>query len=340
MGPGLGVFYGPPKAMKSLVVTSIMLHVAGNLLFGGRDVMAGACIYVTSEGVSGARRRLIAARRALGLEDKNIPFVLIPVMPNLGKTETDRDTLIRTVRAILPKLNQPLRIITIDTLRRALPGQSENKPEDMSALITNCEALAKEFACLVILIHHSPRSDDRRTSGLNSLDAAADIMVCIGREGMQLYATAEVVRYKDGEEGTTWGVKLEVKEVGKDSNGKPKNGAYVVVVTEPKHEEPETRQQTATAKAVRQKLGDRQKRALACLNECLTSDNAVAPPRSRAPASITKAVKIEDWFEEMKRSGAIRKTDANPWASFNEIKDSLITRGLIGEYDGVVWRAY
>lgn len=339
MGPGLGVFYGPPKSLKSLIVNDLMLHVAANILFCGREVMSGACIYITSEGVSGARRRLVASRKALGVEGKKIPFVFIPAMPNLGKTEADRDTLIRTVNAILLKLGQPLRIVTIDTLRRALPGQSENKPEDMSALINNCEALAKEFGCLVILIHHSPRSDDRRSSGLNSLDAAADIMVCVGREDMRPYATAEVMRYKDGEEGVTWEVELEVEQVGTDHSGKPKTGAYVTVIADPKREAADTRERTATAKVLRKKLGDKQRRALDCLDECLLSGQTVEPPRPRAPPSITKAVKADDWRTEMERSGALGD-DANPRRTFGRIKNTLARRMLIGEYDGLVWRAY
>jgi hypothetical protein len=42
------------------------MHVAMGKSYGGRTVQQGAVVYVTSEGVKGVKRRLIAMRRHHG----------------------------------------------------------------------------------------------------------------------------------------------------------------------------------------------------------------------------------------------------------------------------------
>jgi len=182
MGPALGVVFGPPKSLKSFLLKHIALLIAAGRPFCGRAVQGGAVVYVTSEGIRGVRRRLIAARRAMGIEGQSVPFALVSTMPNLGAGETDRGALQKAIFDTLQSIEAPLRMIVIDTLRRAMPGKSENEQKDVSIVVNNCEALARAFGCLVMLVHHSPRSDDQRGSGSNAVDAAADLMWSIIRQ--------------------------------------------------------------------------------------------------------------------------------------------------------------
>jgi hypothetical protein len=235
MGPALGVVYGPPKSLKSFFATHAGLHIAGNLLYCGREVQSGAVAYVTSEGTRGARRRLVAARRTLGLEGKGVPFFFVPAMPNLGAGAADREELQRKIWARI-KDGVPLRMLVIDTMRRAMPGKSENKQEDISIIVENCEALAREFNCLVVLVHHSPRSDDDRGSGSNATDGAADVMIGCKRDEVTKIATVAVHRLKDGEEGATWQFELRPIEVGIDRDGNPIRSCYVEITQEPERQ--------------------------------------------------------------------------------------------------------
>jgi hypothetical protein len=234
MGPALGVVFGPPKSLKSFLLKHVGLHVADSRSFCGRTVQGGAVVYVTSEGIRGVKRRLIAARRAMDIEGRNVPFALVPTMPNLGAGEADRAVLQEAIAEALANVGVPLRLIVIDTLRRAMPGKSENEQKDVSIVVDNCEALARAFGCLVILVHHSPRSDDQRGSGSNAVDAAADLMWSIIRpDESRRSATATVVRYKDGEEGDTWTFELRPAEIGTDRNGTPITSCSVEVTIEP-----------------------------------------------------------------------------------------------------------
>ena len=235
MGPALGVGYGPPKTLKSFLFMHLGMHVADFRPYCGRAVQGGAVVYVTSEGIRGVRRRLIAMRRAMGIEGLRRPFVLVSVMPNLGAGEGDRVALQQKIFETLAAqgITAPLRMIVIDTFRRSMPGKSENEQKDVSIVVDNCEALGRAFDCLVMLAHHSPRSDDTRTSGSNALDAAADLMISVIRPDGCPSATATVVRYKDGEEGDAWTFELRPAEIGIDREGNPIMSCSVEVTAEP-----------------------------------------------------------------------------------------------------------
>ncbi len=275
-GPSLGVTFGPPKTLKSFLLAHVSLHIAANMPFCGRQVQHGAVVYVTSEGVRGVKRRLIASRRQLGLEGRKIPFALIPVMPNLGTGVEDREQMSTQIAGKLKLLDVPLRLIVIDTLRRAIPGKSENKQEDMSIFVDNCEALARAFDCHVMVVHHSPRSDDQRGSGSNSLDAAADVMWSVVRDESSGKSTATVVRMKDGEEGDQWSFELSTLKIGTDRNGSPIVSCYVEITSEP------TRT-TDTGKARPAKLPPAQQRFFDIVLRATTEAGATVPTSSLVP---------------------------------------------------------
>jgi RecA-family ATPase len=223
LGPTLGVTFGLPGSLKTFFVMNMLLHVAAGLPFCDREVMQGAVLYITSEGVIGVKRRLIAMREHLGLTG-NVPFGLIPAMPNLGTGTADRDVLTKDIEQAIRHLKVPLRAIAIDTVRRAMPGKAENKQEDMSVLVDNCGALNRRFGAHVHAIHHTPRSDDSHGSGSNALDAATDVMIRVRREGKTLKATAMVDRMKDGpdgDNGAAFALELKPRQVGIDRNGGP-----------------------------------------------------------------------------------------------------------------------
>jgi AAA domain-containing protein len=237
-GPSFGVIFGPPKSLKSFVLKDALLHVAMGRPYGGREVLPGAVIYVTSEGVLGVKRRLIAMRRHHDIEGLHVPFALVPAMPDLGAGTADLEELKTAIGSTLKQLGDvPLRAVAIDTLRRAIPGKSENEQKDMSVFVANCDALATAFGCHVPAVHHSPRSDDGRTSGTNSLEGALDCGWSVGRDNGTSRATVTLARMKDGEEGDTWSVELRPLDIGTDRTGRPITTCYVELTDPPARRE-------------------------------------------------------------------------------------------------------
>jgi hypothetical protein len=330
MGPALGVSYGPPKSLKSFLLIHAGLHVASNIPYCGRDLQAGAVVYVTSEGVNGARRRLIAQRRALGLEGKRVPFFLVATMPNLGAGPRDREVLQQKIADKLAGLGIPLRMIVIDTMRRAMPGKSENKPEDISVVVDNCEALAREFNCLVALIHHSPRSDDDRSSGSNALDAAADALIGCKRDPATKIATVTVHHLKDGEEGDTWQFELRPIEIGIDRDGQPINSCYVQITQEPERK---------TTPAKPKELTAEQQRVYDILVNAVAEAGVAGLAGSAAPAN-TRAVTRDILSEYLKKQGWWdTANDDSSRAKMSRRLNEIAGKHRIGLTDRCVWPA-
>ena len=92
---------------------------------------------------------------------------------------TDFFTVVERQRACREFSDVPVRLIVIDTLRKATPGKSENDARDMSVFLQNCDALATAFRCHVNFVHHAPRSDKTRGSGTNAVDGACHVILAV-----------------------------------------------------------------------------------------------------------------------------------------------------------------
>jgi hypothetical protein len=204
-GPSFGAVVGRPKSLKSFLAMHRGLHIAGGLPYCGRAVRQGPVIYITNEGIRGVKQRLVAMKLDLGLNDKNVPFILISEMPNLGASPGDYQTLKERVDRIAQRLGVAPAVIDLDTLRRAIPGKDENSSKDLGVFVDNSGRLGQDFGCHVSANHHSPRSDDARSSGSNALDGAVDVMWSCVRQGVERKATASLAYMKDGpEDGVAW----------------------------------------------------------------------------------------------------------------------------------------
>jgi RecA/RadA recombinase len=333
MGPALGVVFGPPKSLKSFLLMHIALHIAASRPYCGRTVQGGATVYVTSEGIRGVKRRLIAGRRAMGIEGQHKPFALVSAMPNLGAGQGDRAALQQNISETLAAkgITAPLRLIVIDTMRRSMPGKSENEQKDVSVVVDNCEALARAFGCLVILVHHSPRSNDQRGSGSNALDAAADFMMSVIRpDASSRSATASIVHYKDGEEGDTWTFELCPTEIGIDRNGNPIMSCSVDVTAEP--ERKITAAKSSSLSPAQQRVFDIV--VTACIDDGVAGlAGDAAPPGTRA---VTREIlkgyaKSAGWWDD--------SNDKSSRTKFGARLNELARKRAIGLTAAHIWPA-
>jgi hypothetical protein len=93
-----------------------------------------------------------------------------------------------------------------------------------------------------------------------------------------------------------------------------------------------------TKRAVTRKLSDRQRLALAALNECAISDGKPAPANLELPGR-TVVVQLSAWREELYRKGVLDRDAKNPREEFKRVRQQLQTRSLIGMHDELVWKA-
>ena len=53
-------------------MTDLFVHIAIGKQYAGREVQQGVAVYVTSEGLQGVKRRLVAMRRYHQIEGKKV----------------------------------------------------------------------------------------------------------------------------------------------------------------------------------------------------------------------------------------------------------------------------
>lgn len=204
---GFGIVFGPPKSGKSFLLSDTLFHVAMGQPWAGRSVKQGAVLYITGEGVSGFKRRLVAMRGHYGVEGLRTPFGVITKAPDFGHRTEDAAELVATVRSWLESVgNPPLAAIAIDTLARAMKGADENTAKDMTVFVDNCGVLEQAFGCLVLGVHHAGKDVTKGSRGSNALDGAVDVMWSV--EKGEAAHTAAIHYMKDGEEGLSWQFRL------------------------------------------------------------------------------------------------------------------------------------
>jgi hypothetical protein len=212
-----------------------------------------------------------------------------------------------------------------------MPGKSENEQKDLSIVVDNCEALARAFNCLVMLAHHSPRSDDNRGSGSNALDAAADLMIGVTRDEATGEATATVARYKDGEEGDTWSFALSRVEIGVDRGGNPIVSCHVDVTIEPERR---------AARKAKEKPSAAQQRVYdilvdATLEAGVAGQAGLAAPRSMRAITrdtLKTYLKKKGWWK-----GGDAKADNSSRSQMSDRLNELAGKRLIGLTAEHVW---
>ena len=124
------------------------LHVAAGWDWHGRAVKQGAVVYVALE------RRKLVERRAIAFRNKNpdltdLPFAICGGIQDLRTPQAVQE-IIDTVAAVAAERGEPVVLVVIDTLSRALAGGDENSPKDMGAIVdatSRCRSRPRRMFC-------------------------------------------------------------------------------------------------------------------------------------------------------------------------------------------------
>lgn len=224
---GLGDFSvvsGAPNTSKTFLALDIAMHIAMSKDWGGKRVEPGAVVYISCEGSRRFAYRVEAFRQKYGIDDakaSSIPFGLINVPVDLLNPQADLDEVIQRVVAFAAMRKQPLRMIVIDTLARAMGGGDENSPKDMGAFIQNVDYLRTHADTHVMVVHHIGKDAERGSRGHSSLLGAVDTEIRIQMNKNTKIASMRVVKQKDGEVGDQIHYNVEKREIGYDSQNLP-----------------------------------------------------------------------------------------------------------------------
>jgi AAA domain len=293
------------------------MHIALGWDYRGYKVQQAPVVYIALEGRHGFPARVEAFRRHYGVE--SAPFYLLPASLDLVAKS---GLLIASIKAQLGE-NLPGAIF-LDTLNRSLVG-SESKDEDMARFLAAAEKVAQELGCAVVIVHHCG-IDASRPRGHTSLSGAVESQLKVERGNAgEVIVTVELA--KDFAEGTEIVSQLEPVELGTDADGDPITSLIVLAAERSSANRTNTR-----------KLSDRQRLALAALDECAASRGTLAPASLELPAR-TVVVQLSAWREELYRKGVLDREAKSPREEFKRVRQQLQARGLIGVHDAVLWKA-
>jgi hypothetical protein len=334
---GLACIVGPPKSGKSFLTSDMLCSVARGAPYAGRETLQGPVVYLTGEGVSGFKRRLVAMRRHLEIEGQGVPFFMIENVPDLGSEATDLPQLLAELDAFLAQAcPEGPRAIALDTLARCMGEADENSARDMGRFVNRCAAIERHFGCVVVVVHHVGKDPTRGGRGSNSLNGAADVTLLV--EKTDTYSKVRVEEMKDGREGQEWTFRLvpyDLSATFQASCAPPaqpvENSTCVVEILS----EPGKAQLSATKKSKPPSgvAGDLLKIIRRAVDEIGTTS-----PNSAAVPNNTRAVSRGDLKRYCKTMGWQDERENNSWrAVLSTTLSQLRNKGAIGFDSEWVW---
>ena len=305
--------FGPTSCGKSLLGIDLGLHIAAGWDWNGHKVHQAGVLYVNAEGGAAIINRLAAFQQHHEISLDDIAFAVVLEPTNLLDPEG-----VNQIIADAGKVSD-LGLIEIDTAARVMPGGDEGA-EAMSSFVAACDRLRTETMAAVNVIHHSGKDTSRGSRGSTVLPFGADTVIEVSRDATTRIATAHLNKQRDGATGPLLNFNLKVIELGTDADG----DVITSCVIEPTDRKP--------AKITTPK----QRRALDVLNNVLVDHGKHAPDAVHYPAG-TQTVPVDLWREHLFKAGVLDQNASNPRVDFKRLKDKLAERGLIGEWNGLMW---
>lgn len=218
----MSCIFGPPGATKSFFALDMALHISLGWTWMGKAVTKGAVVYVSCEGGRRFVHRVEAFRRQYEEALRDIPappFGLIASPVDLLTDLNDIELLATGCMNFAIECGEPLRMIIIDTVSRALSGGDENGPKDMGMFVKHVDILREVTRSHILLIHHTGKDINQGGRGHNSLKGALDTEILVMANGNTKVSMAKVVKQKDGEDGGVLNYKLIPWSLGADAQG-------------------------------------------------------------------------------------------------------------------------
>lgn len=179
----LAVLFGEPASMKSFLAIDMGCCVAAGKDWHGMAVRkSGAVFYIAGEGFNGLCKRLRAWSIANDQLLENTPF-FVSNRPAQFLDVLSAAEVIAAIDELIIKHGKP-EFVIIDTLNRNFGPGDENQTQDMSKFVACIDTLIRlKYECTVLIVHHSPLNDNKRTRGSSALHGAVDWEYCLTKQG-------------------------------------------------------------------------------------------------------------------------------------------------------------
>lgn len=318
----VGLLYAPRSSLKSFVALDQLLTLAAGMKsWYGFDTQPCGAFYLAAEGAEGMRERVHAFRLEHGLEDRNLPFVLLPSSLNLLDPH-QTTLLIQVIRECQEQ--QPMGILAVDTVAKTMRGGDENSFPVISTYLESLERIRDECDITVMGIAHAGKDVSRGARGHSSLEADVDFVIRCERDEESGVVAVEVTKQKDAPDGAVLHFNLKHVEIGKSPSGRSK----ISGVLEPANPDAATK--------IRLALGPDQDEYDALTNVLLTKGRKVH--RDGIPNETV--VTVDEWLDEVIKRGLLppraewKEADRKAWY---RKRTRLREKGLIRVYEDFLW---
>src|SRR5262249_28464479 len=236
--------------------------------------------------------------------------------------------LLRVLDAIrCAELTEPVGLIIIDTLSRAMAGGDENSSEDMGEFVMNVDRLRSWTGAHILIVHHLGKDASRGARGHSLLHAAVDTEVTITRDSATGISTATVTKQR---ELPTFGqiyYRLRSVELGRDQNDRPVTSCVV---------EPAEGIDTGNGKS-KNNLSPAAKRALDLLIDAVARHGQIPPTNGHIPAG--QPCVLESYWRECCYAGQISDSNSQDakQKAFKRAAEALVAAGRVGKWGDWVW---
>jgi hypothetical protein len=190
------VLYGPSNSGKTFVALSLAAAIASGQPWAGRKVKPGAVIYVAAE-AKGSIRKRFAALVESGLPS-DAPLHLAPCEIDLFDPKASTADVVKSARDLAAR-SEPVQLVVVDTLARAMGAGDENTVTDMSAFVRHIDVIREKTGAAVLIVHHTGKDVAKGARGSSALKAAIDAEISVEKEKGQVLGKIVCEKQRDSE---------------------------------------------------------------------------------------------------------------------------------------------
>jgi AAA domain len=320
----IAVLYGPSGIGKTFTLTDLAYHLALGSSWHGLRVRKAPVLYVGLEGGRGLRHRMLAYREQMGSARRMLARLTVDVSLSKDKIgKAGEAIIIEQAKALGEAAGEPVGLIIIETLARAIAPDDESAAQDMSALVGRMSTIARETGAAVLASHHPGKDDARGMRGSYTLFAACEAVIKINGNGDVREVVTEKVR--EGTIGPLFSFTLKQVVLGADEDGDQITSCIVESAA------------PANRKARRPQPESRAGKALNELEQLIIGGKGTpAQGHPRAPDGATLIAKA-DWRDACRRRHLSDGTQENEKKAFQRAVIALSQANLIGDHGDDVW---
>lgn len=215
-GPCL--IYGPSGAGKTGIAIRTAVVVAGGMQWADKPVSRGSVLYVAGEDIEGAKVRLVAAARELGLDPTSLPVAIMEAPAEGLVTNAARIAIHGAAQALARQSSWPIAAIIVDTLAASFGPKSQDDATAASEYMSNADRTARDLECAFLSIHHTGKNENSGMRGSRVFFDRADAVIRVNK-GKGGASFAEVEKMRNGPGGSKFAFDIDGTDI--ESAGGP-----------------------------------------------------------------------------------------------------------------------